>query len=61
MNSKTNYTWSKSLDDGSGIFSFSQPNGLDTGAFPGFFRHLDRGLSSFDRPHTFALAMQYVT
>ncbi len=55
------YTWSKSLDDGSGIFSFSQPNGLDTGQFLGLFRNLDRGLSSFDRPHTFALAVQYTT
>jgi outer membrane receptor protein involved in Fe transport len=55
------YTWSKSLDDGSGIFSFSQPNGLDTGQFPNNLRYFDRGLSSFDRPHTFALAVQYLT
>ncbi len=57
----THYTWSKSLDDGSGIFSFSQPNGLDTGQFLNLFRHLDRGLSAFDRPHNFGLVMQYVT
>jgi hypothetical protein len=57
----TSYTWSKSIDDGSGIFPFSQPNGLDQGQFPQFFRHLDRGLSAFDRPHNLAAAVQYQT
>ena len=55
------YTLSKSIDDGTGLFAFSQPNGLDSGYFPSFFRRLDRGLSSFDRPHTFAASMQYRT
>jgi hypothetical protein len=55
------YTWSKSIDDGSGLFPFSQPNGLDGGQFPMFFRHLDRGVSAFDRPHNVSAAFQYET
>jgi hypothetical protein len=55
------YTWSKSIDDGSGIFPFSQPNGLDAGQFPMFFRNLDRGVSAFDRRHNVAAAFQYQT
>ena len=45
----------------SGVFNYSQPNGLDSGQFPNRFRHLDRAISAFDRPRSFALAMQYVT
>lgn len=56
-----NYTWSKSIDDGSGLFSFSQPNGMDSGQFVNLFRYLDRGLSQFDRRHNFAAAFQYRT
>ena len=56
-----NYTWSKSIDDGSGLFSFSQPNGLDSGQFINQFRRLDRGLSQFDRPNNFAAALQFRT
>ncbi len=55
------YTFSKSIDDGTGLFPFSQPNGLDAGQFNSLFRHLDRSLSSFDRPHTFAASFQYRT
>ncbi|MBL8228281.1 MAG: TonB-dependent receptor [Bryobacterales bacterium] len=55
------YTWSKSMDDGSGLFPFSQPYGLDGGQFPFFFRYLDRSISSFDRPHNFAASLQYRT
>jgi hypothetical protein len=55
------YTWSKSIDDASGIFNFSQPNGLDHGQFPSNFRYLDRAVSAFDRPHSFAAALQYAT
>ncbi len=55
------YTWSKSLDDGSGIFPFSQPYGLDAGQFPFLLRYLDRSVSAFDRPHSFAGALQYRT
>jgi Carboxypeptidase regulatory-like domain/TonB dependent receptor/TonB-dependent Receptor Plug Domain len=54
-----NYTFSKSIDDGSGIFNFSQPNGIDRGIVPTFRRDLDRSLSSFDRPHVFTMAIQY--
>ena len=56
-----NYTRSKSLDDGSGLFSFSQPNAFDSGQFPAQFRNLDRGLSAFDRPNSFTGAIQYRT
>lgn len=54
-----NYTFSKSIDDGSGIFNFSQPNGLDRGLIPTFRRDLDRSVSAFDRPHSFTGAAQY--
>ena len=55
------YKFSKSLDDGTGLFSFSQPNDGDGGQFPAFFRNLDRARSNFDRPHTFAASLQYET
>lgn len=57
------YTWSKSIDDGSGIFNFSQPNMLDGGQFEDvdIFPGINRGLSAFDRTHTFAAALQYTT
>jgi hypothetical protein len=55
------YTFSKSIDDASGLFSFSQPNGLDSGQFVAQFPEGNRGLSSFDRPHIFAMAVQYTT
>lgn len=54
-----NYTFSKSIDDGSGIFNFSQPNGIDRGIIPTFRRDLDRSVSSFDRPHVFTAAVQF--
>ncbi|CAA9385771.1 MAG: Oar protein [uncultured Pyrinomonadaceae bacterium] len=54
-----NYTFSKSIDDGSGIYNFSQPNGIDRGVIPTFRRDLDRSVSSFDRPHVFTMAIQY--
>lgn len=57
----TTYTFSKSIDDGSGVFNFSQPNGLDSGQFPSLLRNLDRAISAFDRPHSFALSVQYTT
>jgi hypothetical protein len=56
------YTFSKAIDDGSGIFNFSQPTGLDVGQFAGVLpSRLNRGLSAFDRPHIFAAAVQYTT
>jgi hypothetical protein len=54
-----NYTFSKSIDDGSGIYNFSQPNGIDRGIAPTFRRDLDRSVSSFDRPHVFTAAIQF--
>jgi outer membrane receptor protein involved in Fe transport len=58
------YTFSKSIDTGSGVFNFSQPNGLDVGDLagaPGISANQNRGLSAFDRPHTFVMAAQYET
>ena len=54
-----NYTRSKSIDDGSGLFSFSQPEVFDEGQFPSRFRKPDRAVSAFDRPNTFSAAVQY--
>jgi len=56
-----NYTRSKSIDDGSGLFSFSQPNFFDQGQFPGYYRNLDRAVSAFDRPNSLTGAIQYRT
>ena len=56
-----NYSWSKSIDDGDGLFSFSQPTGLNGGQFPSQFRQFDRSLSEFDRTHNFTTAIQYHT
>jgi outer membrane receptor protein involved in Fe transport len=56
---QTSYTLSRSKDDGSGIFSFSQPNGLQRGLIPTFNRDLDYGLSAFDRTHVFSGALNY--
>jgi hypothetical protein len=55
------YTYAKSIDDGTGLFSFSQPNDVDGGQFPSFFRRLDRSRSNFDRPHALAASVQYKT
>lgn len=55
------YTFSKSIDDGSGLFGASLPNGLDRGQFPHVFGFLNRSVSAFDRPHNVALALQYTT
>lgn len=56
-----NYTWSKSIDDSDGIFSFSQPEGINVGQFPSLFRNLNRAVSEFDRPNNFTAAIQYRT
>jgi hypothetical protein len=56
------YTLARSTDDGSGIFNFSQPNGLELGDLAGAVDpDLNRGPSAFDRTHTFAGAVQYTT
>jgi hypothetical protein len=56
-----NYTRSKSIDDGSGLFSFSQPEVFDEGQFPSVYRQVDRAVSAFDRPNSFTGAIQYRT
>jgi hypothetical protein len=56
---QTSYTLSRSKDDGSGIFSFSQPNGLQRGLIPTYNRELDYALSAFDRTHVFSGAVNY--
>ena len=56
---QTSYTLSQSKDDGSGIFNFSQPNGLQRGLIPTYNRELDYGLSAFDRTHVFSGAANY--
>jgi len=56
-----NYTRSKSIDDGSGIYNFSQPSGLNQGQFPQQFLTLNKGLSEFDRPNDFTVAIRYQT
>ncbi len=55
------YTRSKSLDDGSGIYNFSQPSSLNVGQFPQQFLGLNKGLSEFDRPNDFTGALLYRT
>jgi hypothetical protein len=56
-----NYVRSKSIDDASGIYNFSQPSGLNVGQFPQQFLGLNKGLSEFDRPNDFTLALLYRT
>jgi len=56
-----NYVRSKSLDDASGIYNFSQPSGLNVGQFPQQFLGLNKGLSEFDRPNDFTVALLYRT
>jgi outer membrane receptor protein involved in Fe transport len=55
----TSYTWSKAIDDGSGLFSFSQPESFDSGQFPSQYRQFDRGPSAFNRTNSFNAAIQY--
>lgn len=50
------WTWSRATDDGSGLFGFSQPYGLDTGQFTAQFPGLNRAPSAFDRPHVLVAA-----
>jgi hypothetical protein len=56
-----NYTRSKSIDDASGIYSFSQPSGLNLGEFPQQFLNVNKGLSEFDRPNDITAAVQFRT
>lgn len=57
------YTWSKAIDDGSGIYNYSLPGGLGTSQFPGIpsLRKLERSVGSFDRRNSATIAIQYVT
>jgi hypothetical protein len=54
-----NYVRSKSLDDASGLFNFSQPSGVNAGQFPQQFLGLNKGLGEFDRPNDFTVAVLY--
>ncbi len=56
-----NYTRSKSLDDASGIYSFSQPSGLNVGQVAQQFLGLNKGPSEFDRPNDFTTAILFRT
>ena len=58
------YTWSHSIDDGSGIYNYSQPTGLNVGEYPGdptFRRTRDRADSSFDVRNSFTQNANYTT
>ena len=56
-----NYTLSKSVDDSSGIYNFSQPSGLNLGQFTQQYLGLNKGLSEFDRPNDLNVAALYRT
>jgi hypothetical protein len=56
-----NYVRSKSIDDLSGLYNFSQPSGLNFGQYPQQFLGLNKGLSEFDRPNDFTVAILYRT
>lgn len=58
------YTWSHTIDDGSGIFNFSQANGLNSGQYPSnpvIRRTQERSASAFDVRNNFTLAIQYTS
>lgn len=59
----SSYTWSHNIDDGSGIYNFSQANGINSGQYPSdpVLRRQDRSSSSFDVRHNYTLAIQYKT
>lgn len=61
---QSSYTWSHTIDDGSGIFNFSQVNGLNAGQYPAdpvLRRTQDRSNSAYDVRHNYVLAAQYRT
>ncbi len=58
---QSSYTLSKSTDDGSGIYNYSQPNGLDAGQFPNISRRIDHSVSAFDRKQSVSIALRYTT
>lgn len=61
---QSSYTWSHTIDDGSGIFNFSQANGLNAGQYPTdpvIRRTQERSNSAYDVRHNYTLATQYRT
>jgi hypothetical protein len=60
----SSYTWAHTIDDGSGIFNFSQANGINSGQYPSdpvIRRAQERSSSSFDVRNNYTLALQYKT
>ncbi len=55
------YVWSKSIDDASGLYSFSQPSGLNLGQFPQYSLAINKAPSEFDRTNVFTAAFEYKT
>jgi hypothetical protein len=59
-----NYTWAHSIDDGSGIYNYSQPNGINSGQYPTdpVFRHTrDRSDAAYDVRHNLTAYLTYTT
>lgn len=59
----SNYTFSKSLDDGSSIYNFSSPNGTANPQYTGIstLREQDYAVSSIDAKHTLNIAVVYTS
>ena len=59
----SNYTYSKSMDDGSSIYNFSAPNGTANSQYPvdGPNRIKDVAVSNIDSKHVLNIAMVYTT
>jgi hypothetical protein len=59
----SNFTWGKSMDDGSTIYNFSAPNGTQNAQYTatGTYRALDFAPSNIDITDTFNLAVVYTT
>jgi hypothetical protein len=59
----SNYTYSKSMDDGSTIYNFSAPNGTANSQYPvdGPNRIKDVAVSNIDAQHVLNIAMVYTT
>lgn len=58
-----NYTWSKNLDDGSAIYSFSTPSGQTGAQYAGVesLRKADYAVSSLDERHVANIALVYTS
>lgn len=55
------YTFSKAIDDGSGLFNGTQINGVAPNRNINANARLERALSTFDRPHIFSASSQITT